>query len=387
MTAVNLFSGVGWDFAAETLGIDVHGIDNESTVADTRTKLGWQTTTADILNLDPADWVGVDGLIASPPCQSWSRAGKGLGLEDPRGQLVWQPLVWALACRPRWVACEQVPEARGAFELIAHRLREAGYHSDVYELSAETFGVPQTRRRVFMVAHRDRAPHRPTPTHQRFRKSRPRVEPTDMLGALPWVSMAEALGIAGDLNTRCNWMPSFNMADRPAPTHSSVAGGKAQWLVDTGTNSQQTRAGALIRYQRPVDEPAPTLDTKAGAWTLRANDQPRTGTRQLNEPAPTILTRSINASWAFSRPSTTVCADPRVSPPVHHDGSQTAGAVPWPDAGNDKPIALTEAQGCRLMAFPDHAVHALCGNKQDRWRIIGNAVAPPVGRAVLERLG
>lgn len=132
----NTFSGVGWDFAAETLGLEVHGIDNEPTVGDTRTKLGWTTTVADILTLDPADWAGVDGLIASPPCQSWSRAGKGAGLDDPRGQLVWRPLVWALAIQPRWVACEQVPEARGAFELIAHRLREVGYHAAGVSASA-----------------------------------------------------------------------------------------------------------------------------------------------------------------------------------------------------------------------------------------------------------
>lgn len=70
----------------------------------------------------------------------------------------------------------------------------------------------------------------------------------------------------------------------------------------------------------------------------------------------------------------------------HHNGSQNAGAVPWTDAGTDKPIALTEPQGCRLMAFPERAVDALCGTKADRWRIIGNAVCPPVGRAVLEEL-
>ena len=118
------------------------------------------------------------------------------------------------------------------------------------------------------------------------------------------------------------WMEPFDMTERPSPTLTSTAGGK-------------------------------------GVWTT---------------------------SWATARPSTTVCADPRVSPPVHHDGSQSAGAVDWPDAGTDKPIALTEPQGCRLMGFPDHAPDALCGTKAERWRIVGNAVVPAVGRAVLETL-
>lgn len=122
MNVVDLFAGIGWGFACRELGLHEHGYDIEPTVTATREALGMKAETADVLDLDPADWAGVDGLIASPPCQSWSRAGKGLGLNDPRGQLVWQPLVWALAVRPRWVACEQVPEARGAFEVIAHRL-------------------------------------------------------------------------------------------------------------------------------------------------------------------------------------------------------------------------------------------------------------------------
>ena len=75
----------------------------------------------------------------------------------------------------------------------------ARLEAQCHELSAETFGVAQTRRRVFMVAHRDRAPHRPAPTHQRYRKGRARVEPADMLGLLPWVSMAEALDGCGPI--------------------------------------------------------------------------------------------------------------------------------------------------------------------------------------------
>ena len=337
MTAtVDLFSGIGWGFACRDLGIDEYGIDIEPTVFKTREAFGMDGLCADITELDPSDWAGVEGLIASPPCQSWSRAGKGLGLDDPRGQLVWQPLAWALAIRPRWVACEQVPEARGAFDQIAYRLREVGYHTDVYTLSSETFGVPQTRLRVFLVAHRDFAPQRPKQTHQRYRKGRPRVEPCDMLGLLPWVSMAEAIGVDS-------------------------------LIVDTGTNSEQAGGGVLIGGNqtnacvRSVDEPAPTIPAHIGK-----NQQ--------------------GESWAFSRPSTTVCADPRVSLPVHHDGSQSAGAVPYTDAGADKPVALTESQGCRLMGFPDGTDQHLAGNKQDRWRLIGNAVCPPVGRAVLATL-
>lgn len=350
MTAVvDGFSGIGWGFACEELGLVEHGIDNEPTVGETRTRLGWTTTIADIRDLDPTDWSGVEGMIFSPPCQSWSRAGKGLGLADPRGQLVWTPLTWTLAARPRWVACEQVPEARGAFDLIAHRLREVGYHADVYYLSAECFGVPQTRRRVFLVAHADRQPARPQPSHTRYRKGRARDG--EMLGLAPWVSMAEAIGCPqGDecrLPCACAAVPPLVVTNQT----SDLGGGRSQ------------------RDARSTTLPSPTMTTNGRLWSLRyrrgAGMVERHGQRpdrQLDEPSFCLTTGAATGGakhqwWPAERPSTTVC-----------------------------PVALTEWQGCRLMGFPDRAVDALAGNKGDRWRIIGNAVCPPVGRAVLATL-
>ncbi|MFV0317692.1 MAG: hypothetical protein ACK5O2_12125 [Microthrixaceae bacterium] len=66
-TVVDLFCGVGWALGASQIGIVEHGIDNNLDVATARNALGPTTTTADILDLDPADWAGVDGIIASCP--------------------------------------------------------------------------------------------------------------------------------------------------------------------------------------------------------------------------------------------------------------------------------------------------------------------------------
>lgn len=72
MNVVDLFCGVGWGGACARLGITEHGIDMEPTVAEVRDLLGWPTTTADIRDLDPADWADAEGLLASPPCQTFS---------------------------------------------------------------------------------------------------------------------------------------------------------------------------------------------------------------------------------------------------------------------------------------------------------------------------
>lgn len=347
ITATDLFCGVGWGAACRDLGIIERGIDIEPTVGTVRSAMGWATTTADLLNLDPTDFAGAEGLIASPPCQSWSLAGKRAGLDDPRGQLVWQPLVWARAIRPRWIACEQVPQAKQAFAIIAHELRSLGYHAVVTVLSAEQYGVAQTRRRVFLLAHRDRPVVAPPPTHRAYRFGQPRHELT-LDGLLPWVSMADALGIP----------PSGESAYRP---------------------------GRSFGKSRRTNEP--TITTRGNLFSLAASNQGRAAIRSSDEPAPTLTTRTGQNGryWPADRPCPTICADPR----GHHEGSQNAGAVGVEQAGDARPVRLTIEQGGALMGFPSDLTAVIDRAKISQaaaWALIGNAVCPPVARAVLEVL-
>ncbi len=343
---LNLFSGIGADLGIEQLGLVTHGIDNEPHVAATRERLGMATTLADITTLDPGGWVGVEGLWASPPCTDFSRAGKGAGIDGETGRLVFEPLRWVEAIRPRWVAMEQVVEAGPAFRSMERDLEAMGYRATVVRLSAEEYGVPQTRERVYLMAHRDRAPRIPPSTHQPYVPGVPCERPANLFGLLPWVSMAEALGLDKGLmvDTRCAFdgRPVTRSADAPALTVTSKIGG--QWTL------KSERRGAEERRQRSIDEPAPTLIGHIGHTTPR--DQ----------------------RWMFHRPATTVARDERPPPAGHHDRQM-----------ND---AITTAQGCRLMAFPDpdRVAAALPPTKRAAWQIIGNAVASPMARIIVEGL-
>jgi len=98
----------------------------------------------------------VDLLIGGTPCQSFSIAGKRLGLDDPRGGLALAYLRLARDCGARWVVFENVPgllssdggRDMGAFVGL---LGELGYGCAWRVLDAVHFGVPQSRRRVFIV--------------------------------------------------------------------------------------------------------------------------------------------------------------------------------------------------------------------------------------------
>lgn len=201
--ALDLFAGLGgWDHGARTLGFNPTGIELDDDACRSRALSDLSTIQADVARYDQGRFAGIDGLIASPPCQSFSRAGNRRGLDDPRGQLVYEPLRWAHALRPRWIACEQVPPVEPIWREIAHHLRGIGYRTWVGLLNAEQFGVPQTRQRAILMAHRDRGVLPPPPTHQRFVKGEPAAYVDGgMFGSdlLPWVSVREALGERGGI--------------------------------------------------------------------------------------------------------------------------------------------------------------------------------------------
>ena len=99
----------------------------------------------------------VDLLVGGSPCQAFSVAGLRRGLEDPRGQLSLVYLQLAARIRPRWIVWENVPgvlsaDGGRAFGAFLGALVELGYGFAWRVLDAQHFGVPQRRRRVFLVA-------------------------------------------------------------------------------------------------------------------------------------------------------------------------------------------------------------------------------------------
>ena len=92
---------------------------------------------------------------------------------DDRSHLAAEPMRWAYALRPRWIACEQVPPVLPLWEHMALLLRGMGYRTWAGILSAEEYGVPQTRERAVLMARRDGLPvGPPEPTHQAYRKGK-----------------------------------------------------------------------------------------------------------------------------------------------------------------------------------------------------------------------
>jgi DNA (cytosine-5)-methyltransferase 1 len=229
-------------------------------------------------------WGAPAGLIGSPPCPGFSHGGLKLGLgdaglvlaalehvdnrreletaiatldrsmQDDRTLLALEPLRWALALGPEWIALEQVPYVLPLWDACARILRGFGYSVATGVLHAEQYGVPQVRRRAVLVARSAEATARlgdvalPIPSHSRFYAH----DPIASDEGLPRpVSMASALG--------------WGMTHRPYPAVSAgtARGGQDPMMLGG--------SGARAAVRRELDEGRWQPDT-SGAHPVKTGD-------------------------------------------------------------------------------------------------------------------
>ena len=112
----------------------------------------------DFTRITAGDIGPIDLLVGGTPCQSFSVAGKRAGMDDPRGVLAFEFIRLAQRTRPRWVVFENVPgllSSRGGADFgdWFTALAECGYGWAYRVLDAQHFGVPQRRRRIFVVGY------------------------------------------------------------------------------------------------------------------------------------------------------------------------------------------------------------------------------------------
>lgn len=112
----------------------------------------------DFTTIGADDYGAIDLLVGGTPCQDFSVAGLRAGLDGDRGNLSLEFLRLADRKRPRWIVWENVPgvlsiDGGRAFGAVLGGLAQLGYGFAYRILDAQFFGVPQRRRRVFVVAY------------------------------------------------------------------------------------------------------------------------------------------------------------------------------------------------------------------------------------------
>ena len=104
----------------------------------------------------------IDILLASPECTNHTCAKGGAPRDEASRATAMLVVEYARALRPRWLVLENVIHMRpwSRYGELKHSLRDLGYHLHEHVLDAADFGVPQRRRRLFIVGDRIRQPVR-----------------------------------------------------------------------------------------------------------------------------------------------------------------------------------------------------------------------------------
>jgi DNA (cytosine-5)-methyltransferase 1 len=164
MNVVSLFSGCGGlDLGFHQAGFNIvwanecdKSIWNTYEINHQNTKLDKR----DIRSIPSEEIPDCIGIIGGPPCQSWSEAGAGRGINDRRGQLFYEYIRILKDKKPLFFLAENVSgiladKHAKAFTNILYQFKEAGYQLAYKLLNAQNFAVPQDRKRVIIVGYRE----------------------------------------------------------------------------------------------------------------------------------------------------------------------------------------------------------------------------------------
>lgn len=164
LRVLSLFSGIGaYEKALTNTGIDyelvnycevdkvksraysiLHSVSEDKNL--------WDVTNININNINDFDL-----LVYSPPCQSFSIAGKKKGLNDIRGTLFYNALQVIHLKKPKYCIMENVDNLankfKPEFDEMLKSLEQEGYKNYWRIINAKDF-IPQNRNRVFVVSIR-----------------------------------------------------------------------------------------------------------------------------------------------------------------------------------------------------------------------------------------
>ncbi len=169
---IELFAGAGGlALGLEQAGFTHIGLVEKDNDASQTLKLNrpqWNVLCEDIVEIAEQDLEQLFGikcgelalLSGGAPCQSFSTAGKKLGIEDTRGTMFYYYALFLEKLKPKMFLFENVKgllthHKHQTFEIIQNVFKDAGYSIQYQILDAWDYGVPQIRKRLIVVGIRN----------------------------------------------------------------------------------------------------------------------------------------------------------------------------------------------------------------------------------------
>jgi DNA (cytosine-5)-methyltransferase 1 len=283
----------------------------------------------------------VELLVGGTPCQSFSVAGLRKGLADPRGNLMLTYLAMADHFKPKWLLWENVPGVLSSnrghdFAALLQGLAQLGYGFAYRVLDAQHFGVPQRRRRVFVVG---------------------------CLG--DWRSAAKVL------------FESESLCRDITPSRSEgqkTTGTLTRGFGDSGYDLDQIAGGGY-----KIDWPAQT------ASTLNANFGSKQGleNQHINQGAPLFVpTYALVENIIGRQPQNGGNGDGWSEDTMYTLNATGVHGINY----NMRVRRLTPIECERLQGFPDNYTNTPTSSDTVRYKALGNSMAVPVMRWIGERI-
>lgn len=158
MKFIDLFCGIGgFRVALESLGHEcVFSSEIDKHAREAYYRNFNEHPYGDITKIKNKEIPEHDIICAGFPCQSYSISGNHGGLDDDRGQLIWQVLRIAKYHKPKLLLLENVKnilsiDSGKTIEIIKEKFEKAGYNFNYHLLNASDYGIPQSRQRVYFV--------------------------------------------------------------------------------------------------------------------------------------------------------------------------------------------------------------------------------------------
>lgn len=379
---IDLFCGAGgFSCGMEMAGFEcIGGIELEDVIAQTHqlNHKHSKTISGDIRNLPPEEYAKiinrdhVDVIIGGPPCPTFSTIGDAKirsvtgkpTSEDPRNQLFLEYLKYVDYFRPDIFVIENVPtfitKYKGkifntAVEIIENIGKdENGQGEGIYEvvkpvqvLNAVYYGVPQTRRRMMLVAHKK------TGTQYVYPKQTHFYDQSEMerLFLKPCTTVADAIGDLPEItdNWRISEMPyskSDNLTDYQMLMRKDGNGKTVKNNICRMSNARAKKVFPHMKQGSKYMDLPPEIRQILPFREDIFHD--RLKRLVMNEPSWTVIAHIGMDGYMYIHPT------------------------------ENRTLSVREA--ARLQSFPDK--FEFIGNQQETYVQVGNAVPPLLGKAI-----
>jgi len=351
---VGLFSGCGGlDLGFKQAGYDIIWANDilKDACETYKLNIGNHIINEDITKINLETIPSADVIIGGPPCQGFS----GIGKRDPnddRSALVYSYLDVVNRIQPKIFLFENVTGIKSSkasdgskvIDNLKKAFEDIGYHINIYTLNAADYGVPQKRKRVFIIGNKLGTDiTAPTQTH------------------------------FDNVPSKKQWISSFEaISDLESPTENGNIKYKHEPICDYQSlmrkNSKETTL-QIIPYSSPTDKEI-IKHVKPGGNYMDIPDE--VSTKRIMYFKSTGGRTTTYGRLDPEKPNYTLNTHfnrPNIGCNIHYN--------------EDRMITIRE--GLRFQSFPDD-FHLISKTKRNYYVQVGNAVPPLLSKAWAEHL-